>query len=166
MTVGSRHILDVEHLAVQYGLTLCVECGKCVSICPMVRIFDDFTYDISPRGVIEAVLLGENSDLLHTAHFWYCLTCDQCTNLCPAGVQFRDFVEVFRQMALEAGVTECVTFCNECGVYLQPQRVMEYLNEALDNFAKAGVMLCPRCRQHEFAGKIRALGLNRGVSSS
>ena len=32
----SRQMTEVEQLADQYGLTLCVECGKCVSVCPMV----------------------------------------------------------------------------------------------------------------------------------
>jgi ferredoxin len=124
----------------------------------MVTIFDDFSYEISPRGVIEAVLVEGDIETLSTDRFWYCLTCDLCTDLCPAGVRFRDFVQAFRHLALESGVMDHGSFCRNCGTYLQPQRVTDYMDEALGKFTEEFLTLCPTCRKYDLAGKIKTLG--------
>ena len=148
---------SIEQLAEEYGLFLCVECGKCDAVCPMGELFAEFSYEISPRGVIETVLFDNDVTLLHDDRFWYCLTCDLCTNLCPAGVQFRDFVEAVRQLAIDTGVTEHGYFCRGCGAYLWPQHTIEYLKKMLGEAAEELLTLCPRCRQYDFGGKMRAL---------
>lgn len=146
---------SVEQLVEQYGLLLCIECGKCVAVCPMGEVFDDFTYEVSPRGVIERALLG--LEMLEHVGVWFCLTCDLCTNLCPAGVRFRDFVEAARWLAVEAGVTGHVSFCRNCGAYLWPQHTVEYLRQALGEDTEEFLTLCPRCRQYDLGEKIKAL---------
>jgi len=88
----------VSEIASQCDLFLCVECGKCVAACPMTEIFKDFSYEISPRGMIEKTLM--EFDVLTDIGIWFCLTCDVCTEICPAGVRYRDFVEGVRQLAL------------------------------------------------------------------
>jgi len=147
----------VERLAGEYGLLLCVECGKCVAICPMGEVFDDFSYEVSPRGVVERALLG--LEMLEHVGVWFCLTCDLCTDLCPAGVRFRDFVEAVRWLTIEAGSTEHGSFCRQCGAYLCPQHTMEYLKHRLGEAAGELLTLCPRCRQYDFGEKVRALDL-------
>jgi ferredoxin len=146
----------IERVANQYGLFLCVECGKCVAACPMGEIFDDFSYEVSPRGVIEAVLL-DLEGALNADRFWFCLTCDLCTNLCPAGVRFRDFVEAIRLMAIESGVTEHGLFCRNCGAYLWPWHTVNYLEQTLGEAAEELLTLCPKCRQYDFGEKVKAL---------
>jgi ferredoxin len=145
----------VARLVDQFRLSLCVECGKCVAVCPMGEIFDDFSYEVSPRGVIERALL--DLDVLDHVGIWFCLTCDMCTNLCPAGVQFRDFIEAVRQLAIDTGVTEHGYFCRGCGAYLWPQHTLEYLKEMLGEAAEELLTLCPRCRQYDLGEKMRAL---------
>ena len=146
---------SLEQLVNRYGLFLCVECGKCVAVCPMGEIFEDFSYEVSPRGVIERALL--DMDVLEHVGVWFCLTCDLCTNLCPAGVRFRDFVEAVRWLVIEAGVTEYSSFCRECGTYLWPRHTVEYLKQALGEDAEELLILCPQCRQHGFGKKVKAL---------
>ena len=145
----------IERLANQYGLSFCVQCGKCVAVCPMGEIFDDFSYEVSPRGVIERVLL--DSEFPEDSRLWFCLTCDLCTNLCPAGVRFRDFVEAARWLTIKAEHTEYGSFCRNCGVYLWPQHTVEYLKQTLGEAAEELLTLCPRCRQYDFGKKMKAL---------
>jgi heterodisulfide reductase subunit C len=145
----------VEQLVNQYRLSLCVKCGKCVAVCPMAEIFDDFSYEISPRGVVEGALLGLG--VLDLVGIWFCLMCDLCTDLCPAGVCFRDFVEATRWLTIEAGVTEHGSFCRDCGAYLWPQHTVEYLKQVLGEGAERLLTLCPRCRQYDFGEKVKAL---------
>jgi hypothetical protein len=117
----------------------------------MGEVFDDFTYEISPRGVIERALLG--LEMFEHVGVWFCLTCDLCTNLCPAGVRFRDFVEAARWLAVEAGVTNHVSFCRNCGAYLWPLHLRQALGEDTEEF----LTLCPRCRRYDLGEKIKAL---------
>jgi ferredoxin len=145
----------VERLVNQYGLFLCVECGKCVAVCPMGEIFDDFSYEVSPRGIIERALL--NLEVIEDSRFWFCLTCDLCTDLCPAGVRFRDFVEAIRLMAIESGMREHGLFCRNCGAYLWPWHTVNYLRQKLGEAAEEFLTLCPKCRQYEFGEKVKAL---------
>ncbi len=159
----------IERLAIQYGLFLCVECGKCVAVCPMGEVFDDFSYEVSPRGVIERVLLRFEtaeegglaepvlSKILTTSRLWFCLTCDLCTDLCPAGVRFRDFVEAARRVAMDSGVTEHGLFCRRCGAYLWPRHTVEYLKQTLGDAADGLLTLCPTCRRYDFGQRVKAL---------
>lgn len=155
MPVASEIPDAIEQLANEYGLVFCVECGKCVAVCPMGEIFDDFSYEVSPRGIIERVLLDfEPPD---DGRLWFCLTCDLCTDMCPAGVEFRDFMEAIRQLTIEAGSTEHGCFCRGCGRYLWPQHTVEYLKQKLGEAAEEILTLCPRCRQHSFGEKVKTL---------
>jgi heterodisulfide reductase subunit C len=139
----------------QYRLSLCVECGKCVAACPMREVFDDFSYQVSPRGVIQRALRG--GEVAELAGMWFCLTCDLCADLCPAGVRFRDFVEAARRLAIEAGVTEHGSFCRDCGTYLWPQHTAEHVKRVLGEAAEELLTLCPRCRRYDFGNKVKAL---------
>jgi heterodisulfide reductase subunit C len=145
----------IEQLAKQHALLLCVDCGKCVAVCPMWEIFDDFSYEVSPRGVIKMALSGQ-ATLAHVG-VWVCLTCDLCTRLCPMGVRFRDFIEAARQLALEAGAAEHGYFCQECGAYLCPEHTVAYLRQTLGEAGEELLGLCTRCRQVSFGKKVKAL---------
>lgn len=123
----------------------------------MGEIFDDFSYEVSPRGVIEAVLVAGAVEALSADRFWFCLTCDLCTDLCPAGVRFRDFVEAIRCLAIESGVTEHGLFCRNCGTYLWPWHTAKYLEQTLGETAGELLTLCPKCRQYDFGEKVKAL---------
>jgi hypothetical protein len=121
----------------------------------MGEIFDDFSYEVSPRGIIERALL--NLDIMEDDWLWFCLTCDLCADLCPAGVRFRDFVEATRRMAIESGEMEHSLFCRNCGAYLWPRHTVKYLKQTLGETAEEFLTLCPKCRQYDLGEKIKAL---------
>lgn len=145
----------IMQLINRYGLTLCVECGKCAAVCPIGEIFNSFSYEISPRGVIERILV--DPELPEDDSLWFCLTCDLCTNLCPAGVRFRDFIEVARQCLIKAGVTQHGLFCDRCGTYLYPRIILPYLKQTLGEDMEEHLRLCPSCRRYNIGAKIKNL---------
>ncbi|MHC4549250.1 MAG: 4Fe-4S dicluster domain-containing protein [Planctomycetota bacterium] len=153
MPVVGAEVLD--RLAGRHGLFLCVECGKCAAVCPMGKLFADFSYEASPRGVIERALLGQPME--GHAPSWLCLTCDLCTSLCPAGVRVRDFVEALRAHLVAAGEREYGSFCTVCGAYLWPRHTVEHLKGFLTDAAEAHLTLCPRCRRYNHGRTMRAL---------
>jgi heterodisulfide reductase subunit C len=148
---------SVDELLKETKALLCVECGKCASACPMTEIFEDFSYEVSPRGIVEKALFG--FDLLTDVGIWFCLTCEVCTELCPAGVRFRDFVAGVRALAIEEGVTEHGLFCERCGKFVVPQHTAEYIEAKLKDGDAAGEYLrfCPSCRRYEFTAKLKDL---------
>jgi Fe-S oxidoreductase len=121
----------------------------------MTEIFEDFSYEVSPRGIVEKALFG--FDLLTDVGIWFCLTCEVCTELCPAGVRFRDFVGGVRALAIEVGVTEHGLFCERCGKFVVPLHTAEYIEGKLNGENAAGeyLRLCPSCRRYEFTAKLK-----------
>ncbi len=156
---GARSMNDnsIGQLMKETRVLLCVECGKCASACPMTEIFEDFSYEVSPRGIVEKALFG--FDIMKDVGIWFCLTCDVCTQLCPAGVRFRDFVQGVRKLAIEEGLTAQGVFCERCGRYVLPVHTAEYIQDKLgvDEITAEYLSLCPRCRQYEFSAKAKAL---------
>lgn len=142
---------QVEKLASENRLWLCVECGKCTSVCPMAELFEDFSYQVSPRAIVEKVLL--DFDVVNDPAIWYCLTCDECTDGCPSGVKFRDFIESLRLVAIEEGIREPGLFCKRCGKYFLPTHTLEHLKGKLGNqkVPLDFLNLCHRCRRYDFS---------------
>lgn len=154
----------MEAMVEESALSLCVECGKCVAVCPMAEIFEDFSYQVSPRGIVEKVLL--DLEVLEEAGIWFCLTCDVCTQICPAGVRYREFVERARLLAIERGVTEHGLFCQTCGHYFLPLHTLEHLREKLGGRANGYLTLCPKCRPYYFGEKVKeSLSRSRRVKT-
>jgi len=143
----------MERVVEESVLSLCVECGKCVAACPMAEIFDDFSYPVSPRGIVEKVLL--DLDFLEGIEIWFCLTCDLCTRICPAGVRYREFIEGVRRLAMEKGVREHGLFCQGCGRYFLPVHTLDYLRERLGERANGYLTFCPQCRPYYFGEKVK-----------
>ncbi len=150
---------DLTSLADQYGLPLCVECGDCNAVCPMQEIFDDYSYEVSPQGVIESVLLG--SETLEDNQLWFCLTCDLCADVCPVELRFSDFIDAARLMIIEAGITEQAVFCRDCGAYLCPKHTMEHVKKKVGEVGEELLTLCPGCRQYEFGEKVKSVSLRK-----
>jgi Fe-S oxidoreductase len=77
----------------------CLECGKCTGICPISRIFDDY----SPRFNVEMALEGLGTDLEMDKTIWTCLTCNSCSDRCPSTVKYPEFIREVRAKARSAG---------------------------------------------------------------
>jgi len=148
---------SVDELMKETRAVLCVECGKCASACPMTEMFEDFSYEVSPRGIVEKALFG--FDLLTDVGIWFCLTCEVCTAICPAGVVFRDFVQGVRSLAIEQGVTEHGQFCERCGSFVAPVHTMEYIETRMkgESGAREYLRFCPSCRKYEQGAKLKAI---------
>ncbi len=146
---------EVQTLANKNKLFYCLECGKCTSVCPMAELFEDFSYEVSPRGIVEKTLL--EYDVVNDPSIWYCVTCDVCTDGCPSGVRLRDFVESLRLLAIEEGVREAGLFCRRCGNYFLPTHTLEYLREMIGEgrVPLDFLNLCHRCRRYSLSEVVK-----------
>ena len=83
-------MVDLASLRRATRATLCLECGKCATLCPVAG-FGDF----SARRV--ASLHMDDAADSPTAAVQRCLTCGLCEERCPQGVHFADWVRGLRE---------------------------------------------------------------------
>ncbi len=69
---------------------LCVECGKCSTLCPLAAVADYSASRVAAIRDPEAELLRQAGAVQR------CLTCALCEIRCPQGVRFSDFVRGLR----------------------------------------------------------------------
>ena len=127
------------------GIYSCVECGKCVAVCPMQDMYPGFSIEMSPRGMIKKALFER--DLLKDANLWYCTQCNACTDICPEGVSCRDLIKALRDLAFEKGLVEQVRICRSCHAAYGTVPVFSYLSDRLKGRLSRYLELCPSCRR-------------------
>ncbi|MCE5335675.1 MAG: 4Fe-4S dicluster domain-containing protein [Desulfobacteraceae bacterium] len=128
----------------------CVECGKCTAACPMAEMYSDFSWDLSPRGIVQQALRGR--DILTGKAVWCCTQCEACTRTCPAGVDCCGLVAGLRPLARTAQGAEAPVSgaCADCGAPLPPKPVLDYLRSALHGAELRYLSLCPACRRQAY----------------
>lgn len=81
-------------------ITDCYQCGKCSAGCPMV-----FQMDYPPHQLIRLAQLGQRKTVLTSSTIWVCVSCITCTARCPKDIEIADLMDVFREMAIQEGVS-------------------------------------------------------------
>ena len=136
----------------------CVECGKCVGACPMREIYEEFFYELSPRGISKKALLGfDILDILKGKEIWFCLGCTVCTELCPAGVRYAEFIESLRRLAISQGITEHYLSCQRCGSYFLTTPTLDNIRKLVEEkgLSSQFLALCPKCRRYDFGERVK-----------
>ncbi len=91
-------MIDTQALVQQFGLTACIQCGKCTGGCPISP-----KSALNPRALIYQMLLGESFEVVSRAELWDCTTCSTCGLRCPKGVKAVDLIIGLREMWIESG---------------------------------------------------------------
>jgi heterodisulfide reductase subunit B len=90
-----------EKIRVETGenVSLCYQCVKCTSGCPVAEFFD-----WQPNQIMRALQLGQEDIALHSQTPWLCACCQTCTTRCPQGLNVTGIMEFLTREALERGV--------------------------------------------------------------
>lgn len=96
---------------------LCLECGKCTSVCPVSR----FNRGYSPRILINRALKGTSPELMKDKNIWTCLTCRLCDEQCPADVNYVELTQAIRFEAQKLGEE---AICSHGGAAQSLMRIM------------------------------------------
>ncbi|WP_319524729.1 4Fe-4S dicluster domain-containing protein [uncultured Desulfosarcina sp.] len=141
----------LEEVLTAAGACGCVECGKCVAVCPMVEMYADFGWEMSPRGMIRRALTDDADALLQDPAIWYCTGCNAGTRVCPEGVSCRDLIQGLRQLAIEAGMASRIRNCVICGAPFASLPVDDFVRKRLNGKTGNYLETCSACRQRRYA---------------
>ncbi len=146
MTEENNRLSQVKRFS---GAAFCVECGRCVAVCPMAEMYGNFSIEMSPRGIIRKALT-EGAEILRDENLWYCTECNAGTDVCPQGVSCRDLVRGLREMVLEEGRAETVASCRHCGKPFAALPVERFVFRRLEKEPMNVLVFleyCPSCRR-------------------
>ena len=148
MASGKDRIAEARRSS---GAHSCVECGRCVAVCPMAEMYSSFSIEMSPRGVIKKALTGDN--IIADENIWYCTECNAGTDVCPQGVSCRDLIRALREIAIEENMVKNLKHCTRCGKQFLsiPAKnfVFERLRDEPPNVLNI-LELCPSCRREMY----------------
>lgn len=152
---------EIQVLMEANHLTLCLECGKCSAVCPMVNFYGEYVYNRCTRSVVERLCFDPEG--IDDEALWYCWACKECTFFCPSGVDFQNFMTEFRKLIVAHGYSEHAHFCAACGSYMMPKKQLDYLEAAMPLNGNAELLLeCPTCKKGRYLGVLHRLaGGNR-----
>jgi len=81
-------------------VSLCYQCKKCSSGCPVT-----FAMDYLPHVVLRMAQVGLRDRVLGSATIWICASCETCTTRCPNEIDVAGVMDTLRRMALKADVS-------------------------------------------------------------
>lgn len=79
-------------------VSLCYQCRKCSSGCPVA-----FAMDYPPDVILHMIHLGLRDRVLSSHTIWVCLSCETCTTRCPNDIDIAGVMDTLRQIALREG---------------------------------------------------------------
>ena len=129
----------------------CVECGKCVAVCPMAEMYPNFSIEMSPRGLIKKVMMSHNT--IEDDSIWSCTECNAGTDVCPERVSCRDLIMGLRRLAIDRDKVRDVKTCSSCGAVYAPVPVLDYLHDKLKQMPANYLDLCPSCRRQIYLSR-------------
>ena len=91
----------LENEVIRQSLS-CIQCGACVSVCPIYKNIGGLSYGtpyIGPIGTVMAPLLYGLKEFQHFASL--CSLCGRCTEVCPVKIPMEDLIIENRRMIAE-----------------------------------------------------------------
>jgi len=79
--------------------SLCIQCGNCSAVCPMVQHME-----INPRMIMRLSQLGMEDRLKTLKGYWVCASCHSCGDNCPRGIKIQNLLEALRLMTLRQNI--------------------------------------------------------------
>jgi heterodisulfide reductase subunit C len=95
--VSQSFLREVESASGE-KVSLCYQCRKCSSGCPVT-----FAMDYLPDVILRMVQLGFKDRVLGSSTIWICASCETCTTRCPNGIDIAGVIDTLRRMTLAEG---------------------------------------------------------------
>jgi heterodisulfide reductase subunit C2 len=92
---GEKGLLPVVGKMSGVDLSLCYQCKKCSSGCPVAGITRS-----TPSEIVRRLQLGAGNELLDSDLIWLCLSCETCYARCPMKIDIAAVMDTLRNLAL------------------------------------------------------------------
>jgi len=130
---------------------LCLECGKCTSVCP-VSVFNT---GFSPRVMVTRTIRHSADDVVASKNIWSCLTCGMCELRCPADISYMDLTQETRQVAQQLGEDAICSHGGAAQSFMRimtspelEQKRMDWIGKDLQIAAQGEVLYFVGCLPH------------------
>ena len=77
-------------------LSVCYQCKKCTSGCPVSSMAK-----CPPAEIMRRLHLGAGEELLSSDILWMCVSCETCSTRCPMGIDVAAVMDALRKLAVE-----------------------------------------------------------------
>ena len=82
-------------------LSICFQCKKCTSGCPVSKLVK-----YPPSEIMRRLHLGAGNEILESDILWMCVSCETCSERCPMGIDVAAVMDALRKLALERGASK------------------------------------------------------------
>jgi len=93
-----RALKDAVEKLSGVDLSLCYQCKKCSSGCPVAALARS-----RPSEILRQLHLGAGDELLASDLVWMCVSCETCSARCPMGIDVAAVMDTLRRLAIERG---------------------------------------------------------------
>ena len=76
-------------------LSVCLQCRKCSSGCPVAGLAKS-----RPSEIMRRLHLGAGNELLENDIVWMCVSCETCSARCPMGIDVAAVMDALRKLAI------------------------------------------------------------------
>ena len=77
-----RNLVEVISNLGGEGVSKCIQCGSCMSVCPVTLV----GFDYPNKKLFKFVQMGEEDPLLSDPSPWACVACGRCIEVCSQDV--------------------------------------------------------------------------------
>jgi heterodisulfide reductase subunit C2 len=82
-------------------LSVCLQCRKCSSGCPVAKLAKS-----RPSEIMRRLHLDAGNELLESDILWMCVSCETCSARCPMGIDVAAVMDALRKLALVRGASK------------------------------------------------------------
>jgi heterodisulfide reductase subunit C len=82
-------------------LSVCYQCKKCTSGCPVSGMAQ-----CPPSEMMRRLHLGMGDELLNSDILWMCVSCETCSARCPMGIDVAAVMDALRKLAVRRGAAK------------------------------------------------------------
>jgi heterodisulfide reductase subunit C len=97
-TRTSRALKEAVEQLSGVDLSICFQCKKCSSGCPVAKLAKS-----RPSEIMRQLHLGAGDELLASDLVWMCASCETCSARCPMGIDVAAVMDALRRLAIERG---------------------------------------------------------------
>lgn len=92
----SQGLLRTVEKMADVDLSVCFQCKKCDSGCPVSNLTGS-----PPSEILRRLHLGAGNELLTSDLVWMCVSCETCFARCPMGIDIPSVIDALRGLAVE-----------------------------------------------------------------